>query len=312
MQVAYLMLILAAAFWGGNYVVGRVLVSHVAPGFIAESRWVIASLFLITVYYRNVKNEFRFLYESFWRTAFLALLGPVLFPTFLYIGEQYTSAVNASMFLAASPAIVLLINALIFRERITLFNVLGVLASTVGVIFVLSQGHVSKILGIHQGKGDLWALGSAIAWGIYCSFLRTKDKRMSIGGFTTITAILGSLMQVPFAVLNVNSNTMHLQSYLSLPVVVGVLFLALGPSLASYMLWSKGVGMIGSTRAEIFTHLIPFFGITFSVIFLKTPLYIYDFIGGGFIISGIVLSSTSVSRIPKTIQKSESTGFLKD
>lgn len=41
MQVAYLMLILAAAFWGGNYVVGRVLVFEVPPGFIAEARWVI-------------------------------------------------------------------------------------------------------------------------------------------------------------------------------------------------------------------------------------------------------------------------------
>lgn len=177
---------------------------------------------------------------------------------------------------------------------------------------MLSQGHFSNVLGIHLGKGDLWALGSALVWGIYCSFLRTKDKRMSVGGFTTITAILGSLMQIPFAVLNVSSNTIHLHSYLSLPVVLGILFLALGPSLASYMLWSKGVGMIGSTRAEIFTHLIPFFGIAFSVISLKTPLYIYDFIGGGFIISGIVLSSTSVSRTSKAIQKLESTGFLKD
>ena len=299
--MAYLMLILAAAFWGGNYVVGRVLVFDVAPGFIAEVRWVIASLFLVVIYHRNLINEFQFLRQSFWRTAFLALLGPVLFPAFLYIGEQYTTAVNASMFLAASPAIVLLINALIFKEQITLFNVFGVLASTIGVLFVLSQGHISNVFRMHLGKGDLWALGSAIAWGIYCSFLRTKDKRMSVGGFTTITAILGSLMQIPFALVDVNSHTMHLQSYLSLPVVLGTLFLALGPSLASYLLWSKGVSIIGSTRAEIFTHLIPFFGIAFSVIFLKTPLYVYDFIGGAFIISGIVLSSTIVSRNTETV-----------
>lgn len=106
--MAYVMLILAAAFWGGNYVVGRVLVSTIAPGVLVEVRWVIASLFLVAVYHRNVITEFPFFRQSFWRTTFLAVMGPVLFPTLLYLGEQSTNAVNASMFLAASPEIVLL------------------------------------------------------------------------------------------------------------------------------------------------------------------------------------------------------------
>ena len=310
--MAYVMLILAAAFWGGNYVVSRVLVFDVAPGLLAEAKWVIASLFLLAIYHRSVVKEFRFFRQSFWRTSFLALLGPVLFPTFLYIGVQYTTAVNASMFLAASPAIVLLINTFLFKERITLLNIFGVLSSTIGVLFVLSQGHISNVVGMHLGKGDLWALGSAIVWAVYVSFLRTKDRRMSVGGFTTITAMLGSLMQVPFALVDVNFHSMRLQSYVSLPVVLGVLFLALGPSLASYMLWNKGVSIIGSTRAEIFTHLIPFFGIAFSVIFLKTPLYIYDFIGGAFIISGIALSSRSVGRSPRNIHSKKSESVVID
>ncbi|QQE80181.1 DMT family transporter [Alicyclobacillus sp. SO9] len=305
--MAYFMLVLAAALWGGNYVVGRVLVSHVVPGFILEARWVIASLLLIALYHKRALNEFRFLRQSLGRTIFLALLGPVLFPTFLYIGEQYTTAVNASMFLATSPAIVLIINALVFKERITLFNVFGVLSSTIGVFFVLSQGHISNILGLHIGVGDLWALGSAVAWGIYSSFLRTKHKQMSVPGFTTFTSVLGSLMLIPFAAIDIGSHTVHWHSYMSLAVTLGILFLALGPSVASYTLWNKGVSLIGATRSQIFTHLVPFFGIVFSVAFLQTPLYIYDFIGAAFIISGIVLSS----RKAKTIQTSAATSLVR-
>lgn len=306
--MAYVMLILAAAFWGGNYVVSRVLVFHLQPGLLAEARWLVASLVLLVIYHRNVVREFRFFRESFWRTLFLALFGPVLFPTFLYVGLQYTTAVNAAMFLAVSPALVLVINTLVFKDRSTHRNLLGVLSSTLGVLYVLSHGELSNVVGMHFGKGDLWALASAASWAVYCSFLRVKDKRMSAGGFTTITALLGALMLVPFALFEVDFHVTQLLPHVSAPLVLGILYLALFPSVASYMLWGKGISIIGSTRGEIYTHLIPFFGIVFSVIFLKTPLDAYYLIGGAFIVSGIALSSRSVvpSRSRAQSQTSES------
>ncbi|MES2407624.1 MAG: DMT family transporter [Pseudomonadota bacterium] len=291
--MAYLMLILASAFWGGNYVVSKVMVLHLLPGVLAEARWLLASLLLVVIYHRNLIAEFKFFRESFWRTLFLALFGPVLFPTCLYIGLQYTTAVNAAMFLSASPALVLLINAVVFKDTITRANILGVLCSTFGVLYLLAHGNVSQITRIPIGKGDLWALASAGSWAVYCSFLRVKDKRMSSGGFMTISAVLGALMLIPLALVETNFQASLLFPHITMAMALGGLYLALFPSIASYMLWNKGISIIGSTRGEIYTHFIPFFGVVFSVIFLKTPLYAYDLVSGAFIVSGIVLSSRS-------------------
>ena len=40
----YLLLTLAALFWGGNYVVGHVLVQGVDPILMTEARWALTAL----------------------------------------------------------------------------------------------------------------------------------------------------------------------------------------------------------------------------------------------------------------------------
>ncbi|WP_158260037.1 EamA family transporter [Photobacterium kishitanii] len=47
----------------------------------------------------------------------LSVLDQVLFPVTLYFGLQYTSSLNAVIYMAATPAIIILINASVFKEK---------------------------------------------------------------------------------------------------------------------------------------------------------------------------------------------------
>lgn len=49
----YLLLTLAALFWGGNYVVGHVLVQGVDPILMTEARWALTALLLGLLYRRQ-------------------------------------------------------------------------------------------------------------------------------------------------------------------------------------------------------------------------------------------------------------------
>lgn len=53
----YIFLSLAACFWGGNYVIGHVLVTHADPVILSEARWLITALLLVSLYYKNIKNQ---------------------------------------------------------------------------------------------------------------------------------------------------------------------------------------------------------------------------------------------------------------
>lgn len=133
----YLLLTLAALFWGGNYVVGHVLVQGVDPILMTEARWALTALLLGLLYRRQIAGSRHLLRENAPAVLVLTLCGQVSFPLTLYIGLQTTSALNAAIYMSATPSMVLLINRLIFRDPVSARNWLGVVFSTLGVMILL-------------------------------------------------------------------------------------------------------------------------------------------------------------------------------
>ncbi len=90
---------------------------------------------------------------------------------------------------------VLLINRLFFRDPVSGRNWLGVAFSTLGVMILLFQGNPLHAASLHTfAIGDLWAMGSALSWALYCSLLRLKDRRIPANGFVAVSSLLGALI----------------------------------------------------------------------------------------------------------------------
>jgi len=289
----YLLLVLATIFWGGNYVVGKILVFHLPPVLIAEIRWTLVAILLVALYHRKVKNDWQEIKGSLRSLSFLALFGQVLFPLNLYIGLQYTTPLNAAIFLSATPSMVLLINKFIFKDVISKANVLGVLLSTGGVLYLLVASSFQQRSQVgFLNEGDLWAIGSAICWAFYCSFLRIKNKKISGNSFVTMCAVLGACFLIPIVLLSGSLSVTEVGAiHLNFTIIAGMFYSVVFPSWLSYLFWSKGIGEIGATRGEIYTHLIPLFGGIFSIWFLGNKLHMYHLISAVLIFSGIYFCS---------------------
>ena len=134
----YLLLTLAALFWGGNYVVGHVLVQGVDPILMTEARWALTALLLGLLYRRQIAGSRHLLRANAPAVVVLTLCGQVSFPLTLYTGLQTTSALNAAIYMSATPSMVLLINRLIFRDPVSARNWLGCLG-TLGVMILLFE-----------------------------------------------------------------------------------------------------------------------------------------------------------------------------
>lgn len=197
----YLLLTLAALFWGGNYVVGHVLVQGVDPILMTEARWALTALLLGLLYRRQIVGSRHLLRANAPAVVVLTLCGQVSFPLTLYIGLQTTSALNAAIYMSATPSMVLLINRLIFRDPVSGRNWLGVAFSTLGVMILLFQGNPLHAASLHTfAIGDLWAMGSALSWALYCSLLRLKDRRIPANGFVAVSSLLGALILLPIVI----------------------------------------------------------------------------------------------------------------
>lgn len=294
----YLLLSLAALFWGGNYVVGHLLVAQADPIVLSEARWLLTALLLMALYGTQVKKQWPEMLKAKGTVFFLALCGQVLFPVTLYVGLQYTSSLNAAIYLSTTPALVLLINKLVFKEVISRRNILGVILSSAGVIYLVMQGdllHLDTLKNLN--RGDAWTMGSAASWALYCSFLRLKPKTIGGNAFVAISAVIGALVLIPLLVFTFMHQPQPFKGqYLNTGFLAGLAWLVIFPSWLAYLLWNKGIFAIGATRGEIYSHLIPLSGGAFSILFLNVPLHAFHLISALLIAAGIALCSTQAKK----------------
>ncbi len=289
----YLLLTLAALFWGGNYVVGHVLVQGVDPILMTEARWALTALLLGLLYRRQIADSRHLLQENAPAVLVLTLCGQVSFPLTLYIGLQTTSALNAAIYMSATPSMVLLINRLIFRDPVSARNWLGVVFSTLGVIILLFQGNPLHAASLHTfSVGDLWAMGSALSWALYCSLLRLKDRRIPANGFVAVSSLLGALLLLPIVAFWLMRHPAQDWTAWREPFFLsGLAYLVIFPSWLAYLFWNKGIATIGATRGEIYTHIIPLSGGVLSILFLHTQPHAWHLFSALFIMLGIGICS---------------------
>lgn len=300
-MMAYLLLALAAIFWGGNYVAGHVLVSHINPYALSIARWGLTTLLMFSLYWKVIRAEWHFLSEKWLLNTLYAFLGQVCFPLTLYIGLQYTSSLNAAIYISTTPCIVLLINFFLFKETITLRNIVGVIVSTLGVIY-LSYCNTSEGLAFSSfGIGDLLTIVSALSWAFYCALLRLKDKRVTQTAFVGFCSLIGTLILIPIYIgyLLFTQDTAFFVQDFSFTVLFGIVYLVLFPSWLAYVFWNKGVSMIGTTRSEIFTHVIPLSGGLLSIVLLGEKMHLYHLISLILIVLGIICCSGTNKKMDK-------------
>ncbi|MEM6161271.1 DMT family transporter [Erwinia sp. P6884] len=292
--MAYLLLALAALFWGGNYVIGHILVQYIDPYGLSLIRWGGTTLLMVALYWQAFCRDIPLLWHNLGINLAFAFLGQVSFPLSLYIGLQYTSSLNAAIYISSTPCLVLFINYCIFHERISARNIIGVIASTAGVIY-LAFSSAGGAGGMHAfGWGDVLTIISALSWAFYCALLRLKNKQVSNTSFVAFSSLLGTIILIPIFLFHAALATdFHGVIYRLSPLVIaGILYLIIFPSWLSYVFWSKGVSLIGTTRSEIYTHLIPLSGGLMGIVFLGNSFEGYHIITLLLIIFGIVCCST--------------------
>lgn len=233
----YLLLTLAALFWGGNYVVGHILVQGADPILMTEARWALTAILLVLLYQRQIRDSRLLFRQNAPTLLILTLCGQVSFPLTLYIGLQSTSALNAAIYMSATPCMVLIINRLIFRDRVSARNWWGVLFSTAGVLLLLLHGNLTSAEGLKGfSQGDLWAMGSALSWAVYCSLLRNKDRRIPANAFVAVSSLLGALILLPVVIFWLwRHPATSFASYHDISFLTGLAYLVIFPSWLAYL-----------------------------------------------------------------------------
>lgn len=284
--MSYVLLILTALFWAGNFVLGRAMHLVLPPILMAELRWTLALLLLLPFLIpRFIKNKTIIL--THWKIlTLLSLLSVATFNTFIYIGLTSTNASNATILQSVIPIFILILSALWLKERVSVQQWLGVGISLTGVLMLITQGKLDHLLSLVFNIGDIYVLVGVLCWATYSIILRWRPPELDGFTFFGVTVLLGSLILLPFAGVEwYLADAIVWQSKIAYTIV----YMAIFPSILAYIFWNKGVADIGAVKTGLFIHFMPLFGVMLSSIFLNEPIYQFHIIGILLILSGVYL-----------------------
>src|SRR5277367_4438716 len=135
----YLLLALASLFWSGNHIIGRAVTGLVPPFAIATMRWLIGAIVLWPIAREHVVRDWPVIRRHWRILMFLGLTGGALFGALQYLGLQLTTALNASVLNSLAPVMIAAVGAIMFRDRLSRLQVLGIATSLAGALAIVSR-----------------------------------------------------------------------------------------------------------------------------------------------------------------------------
>ena len=277
----YLLLTLAVLFWAGNFILGRAFHTEIPPIALAFWRWVGAAILVTWPALPHLKRDRQALINAWPAVLLLSLLGIAAFNTLAYSGLQYTQAINAFLLQSMMPVLIVLFSFLIFREKVTRLQSLGILVSLCGAVLITARGDFERLLALSFNRGDLLVFTAIACYAGYSVMLRKRPRAHPLA-FIATTFWLGSIFLVPLYLWE----TFTVASMELTPSTLLVLaYVMVFPSIVSYLCFNRGVELVGANRAGLFIHLMPVFGGLMAVVFLGEVFGWYH--GAGIVLIGL-------------------------
>ena len=286
---AYLFLILTTLFWGGNFIVGKAASLFDIPPFTLNFyRWTFAWLILAPFTLKEIIAKKNYIISNIKLILILGITSITIFNSIVYYSLNFTQVISGVLMISTIPVMIIAFCWLLKIEKTNIYQIMGVIFSLLGVVFIITKADLYILLNLDFNKGDLWMVVAMFSWALYSALLRKKKLEISQLSLlqTIISAGLIFLLPAYFIELSLGH-----KANINLPFILTLSYVVLFPGLASFILWIKGISIIGSNRSGIFLHLIPIFSTMMAIIIFKEKFMIYHLIGAILIITGIILSS---------------------
>lgn len=287
---------LAMLCWAGSMIVVKDVAGIVPPAALSFLRCVVSLVLLYALCHRSLRHQWS-LMRKHWKI--IGTLGALLFVGgngMLFVGLQFTTAINAGLINSAEPVVIVAVAWALYRDRMTAVQWCGVLLSLSGVIYLIGHGDLGILLSFRLNIGDIFILGSISTWGLYAVLLRHVPPELDRLNLVFGIFLSGAVLVFPFWVLE---NIYYQRTPLVWDLVWAIGFNSVFAGILAMFWWNHAVQHLGPGRAGLFVHLIPVYTVFLAMWFLGEEMHRYHAIGIALIGAGIYLTTMLKSRKPK-------------
>lgn len=263
--------------------------TDIPPIALAFYRWALASMIVVIWAWPKIKEDWPSILQNWKILLVLSLLGVSAFNTLVYIGLQSTTAINGLLLNTLIPVIIAILGWLWLKDALNHQAWLGILLSLTGAIHIITRGEIWQGGFLQWHLGDLWIFLAVVGYALYTLVLRWRPK-IHPRSLLATTFVMGALMLVPFYLWEQQSVEPCVEPWeFSYPVVLTIVYVAIFPSILSYLFYNRGVELIGAAKAGLFIHLMPVIGSLMAVVILGESFAFYHLVGILLVMSGLVL-----------------------
>jgi drug/metabolite transporter (DMT)-like permease len=200
---------------------------------------------------------------------------------------QHSRAGTASILLASTPILTALLSLYVGHERPDPRIWLGVVATFIGIMLVVTLGRDTGGDTEQSLLGNVLMVGASCAWALYTVGSRPLVERygpIQVTAWTLWSGTAGLLLIGIPDVLRTDLGAVSAGAWFGV-VYAGALSIGL-----AYLIWYYGVRQIGNTRTAVFGNLVPVVALTAAWLHLGEVPRAGQVLGALVIIGGVTLA----------------------
>lgn len=287
-------LVVMAVIWGVNYSVVKEGLRVLPPLTFNATRMLLAAAVLLAIA-ATVRSARWPAPRDAWRLAALGLVGNGAYQLLFILGLARTRAGVAALVAAAVPAWIAIVSRLLGGERPSARGWHGILLQLAGVgCVVASTGG--------QGEGPQGTLGAllimvgSICWAFFSVQLQPYTRVTHPFHLAAITMLSGALCLAAVA-----TPGMLRQDWGAVtPAAWGAVgYAGVFALVIAYLLFYRGVQVLGSTRTALYSNLQPVIALTVAWLLLGERPTPWQLAGTVLVVAGLLLSRLAPMRPPR-------------
>jgi len=282
---AHLALLAVALIYSANYVIAK----DVMPEFIGPRGFIFlrvvgatAMFFLLGIF---VKAKQQIERKDWLRVALCGIFGIAGNQLLFFEGLSLTSPINAAVIMTSNPVLVLVMSAILLKEKLTAIKIIGVLLGGAGALYLIMNAGGGS-LDQSNGLGNLLIFLNASSYAIYLVIVKPLLRKYEPLLVIRWVFAAGMLIVIPIGFQQVSA----VQWSIWTPsVILAVGFVVICTTFMAYLLNVFALKTLSSAEVSTYIYLQPLFTTFLALLLAKDVLTADAFIAGALIVSGVYL-----------------------
>ncbi len=285
---AHLALLTVAIIYSLNYIIAKeVMPQYIQPRGFIFMRVVGASLlfFLFSLF---IKSKQKIERKDWFRVLLCGLFGVAGNQLLFFEGLSLTTPINAAVIMTVNPVLVLVMSAILLKETMGKWRILGVILGAAGaILLILGKGDITLLNGDTE-LGNLFIFLNAASYAVYLVIVKPLMRKYDALLVIKWVFAAGMIFVIPagfdqFSEIAWSNFT---------PVVVSqVLFVVVCTTFIAYLFNVYALKTLTSSTVSIYIYLQPLFATATALLLAKDILTLRAAIAAALIFTGVYLVS---------------------